>query len=57
MTSGLLVTRQLQSYPYEYFATSFLIVLVLRIVKGSVSTFANGTVKNSDVPGLLRRHQ
>jgi hypothetical protein len=39
MTSGLLVTRQLPSDLYEYFATSFLIVLVLRIVKGSVSTF------------------
>ena len=42
---------------YGHFATSFLIVWVLRIVKGSLSTLTNGTVENKDVPGFLRRHQ
>jgi len=42
---------------YGHFATSFLIVFVLRIVNGTQSTFASGTVEKSDMPGFLRRHQ
>jgi len=42
---------------HGHFATSFLIVLALRIVKGSLSAFSNGTVENTAVPGFLRRHQ
>lgn len=42
---------------YGHFATSFLIVLVLRIVNGTRSTFPRGRVEKSEVPGFLRRHQ
>jgi len=68
MTSGSPATQPLIEFrfardvnyrvaSYGHFATSLLIVFVLRIVKGSLSTFANGTVENSDVPGFLGRHQ
>lgn len=49
--------KELRSDLYGHFAASFLMVLVLRIVKGSLSTLASGTVENSDVPVFLRRHQ
>src|SRR5215469_10735866 len=42
---------------YGHFATSFRMVFVPRIVNGTRSTFARGTVAKSDVSGFLRRHQ
>jgi hypothetical protein len=42
---------------YGHFSTNFLIVFALRIVNGTRSIFASGTVEKSDVPGFLRRHQ
>ena len=42
---------------YGHFATSFRMVFMPRIVNGTRSTFARGTVAKSDVPGFLRRHQ
>jgi hypothetical protein len=42
---------------YGHFATSFRMVFVPRIVNGTQSTFARGTVAKSDVFGFLRRHQ
>ena len=42
---------------YGHFAMSFRMVYVPRIVNGTRSTFARGTVAKSDVPGFLRRDQ
>ena len=42
---------------YGHLATSFLTVFMLRIVNATRSIFASGTVKKSDEPGFLRRHQ
>src|SRR5262249_4741843 len=42
---------------YGHFATSFRMVFVPRIVNGTRSTFARGTVAKSDVSGFWRRHQ